>query len=214
MSRFLLLFALLLPVSLPAWAKEPAAPAQVQPREGDLLFVTAGTQGLSGAIDAATRRSGAPSYDHVALVADGAQGLELLHADTEGSRRQPLDAFMRQARQAHRQVDVYRLKPPQRAAIAEAVATARGMLGKPYNSTYVPSEDSYYCSDFIERAFRTHRVFATQPMNFRNLQTGEFPAHWVQFYASRGLAIPQGEPGTNPNDMAASPVLEKLGRLD
>jgi len=96
----------------------------------------------------------------------------------------------------------------------EAVAKARTLLGKPYNTTYVQSEDSYYCSDFIERAFRAHHVFQTQPMNFRDLQTGEFPGHWVAFYKARGMAVPQGAPGTNPNDMAAAPVLERIGVLE
>ena len=39
----------------------------VQP--GDLLFVTASQNGLSGAIDDATARAGQVSYDHVGLVA-------------------------------------------------------------------------------------------------------------------------------------------------
>jgi len=51
-------------------------------------------------------------------------------------------------------------------------------------------------------------------MNFRNLQTGEMPAYWVDFYRSKGMAVPQGAPGTNPNDMAAAPVLERLGVIE
>lgn len=218
MRPLLLTFALalLLPVALPARAEpvpEPVPVQQTQLQEGDLLFVTAGSSGLSGAIDEATRRADAPSFDHVALVARDASGLHLLHADSEGSREQPLSAFMADAGGKGRQVHVYRLKPPQRRAIADAIAKARTLLGKPYNHSYVQSEDSYYCSDFIERAFRAHQVFQTQPMNFRNKETGQFPAHWVAFYGSRGMPVPQGEPGTNPNDMAAAPVLEYVGLL-
>ena len=79
------------------------------------------------------------------------------------------------AKQRH--IVVYRLRAPQQAAIKDAVATARTMLGKPYNTSYVLNEDSYYCSDFIERAFRAHHVFALQPMNFRNPQTGQIAQH-------------------------------------
>ncbi len=101
-----------------------------------------------------------------------------------------------------------------RPAIKDAVATARTMLGKPYNTSYVLNEDSYYCSDFIERAFRAHHVFALQPMNFRNPQTGEIAQHWVDLYRGMGMEVPQDQPGSNPNDMSAAPVLQRIGMLE
>lgn len=208
MRRLLLLIGLLLPALWPATA------LAVNVHEGDLLFVSAGRSGLSAAIDDATGRQGTPSFDHVALVASAPQGWEVLHADEKGSRRQSLSAFRQDAQAKQRQIVVYRLRAPQQAAIKDAVATARTMLGKPYNTSYVLNEDSYYCSDFIERAFRRHHVFALQPMNFRNPQTGEISAHWVELYRGMGLDVPQGLPGTNPNDMAAATVLQRVGVLE
>lgn len=207
MRALVLLFSLLLSSIVPALAKTP------QVRDGDLLFVSAGSTGLSGAIDDATGKQGQLSYDHVALVAhDGSERI-VLHADEQGSRQQPLSAFLEEARAKHRHVVLYRLKQAQRDTIPDAIATARTMLGKPYNVTYVQSEDSYYCSDFIERAFRAHHVFALQPMNFKNSQTGEISQYWIDFYKTRGMAVPQDQPGTNPNDMAASPALTRIGAL-
>lgn len=208
MRTLLLSFVLLIASLLPVHAKAP----QVQ--DGDLLFVTAATTGLSGAINDATGKQGAVSYDHVALVAHESDGYVVLHADEKGSREQALDAFLDEARAKHRQVVIHRLKGDQRSAIPDAIARARTLLGKPYNETYVQDEDSYYCSDFIERAFRARHVFATQPMNFKNLQTGEISPYWVDFYRSKGMDVPQGAPGTNPNDMSASPVLERIGVVD
>lgn len=215
MRGVLLLLSLLLPGAAlcapAAAAAAPAAPVQVQP--GDLLFVTAARTGLSGAINEATARADAPSFDHVGLVADGTDGPAVLHADEQGSREQPLPAFLAEARARARQVIVYRLVPAQRATIPQAIATARTLLGKPYNATYLQSEDSLYCSDFVERAFRADAVFALQPMNFRNPQTGEMPAYWTAFFERHGMPVPQGAPGTNPNDMAAAPVLQRVGEL-
>lgn len=208
MRRLLLLIGLLLPALWPALAMA------IEVREGDLLFVTAGHGGLSAAIDDATGKQGAPSFDHVALVASAPQGWEVLHADEKGSRRQTLDQFRQDARGKQRQVVVYRLRAPPGNAITDAVATARTMLGKPYNTAYVLNDESYYCSDFIERAFRAHHVFALQPMNFRNPQTGEISQHWVDLYRGMGLDVPQGLPGTNPNDMAAATVLQRIGVLE
>ncbi|WP_369039394.1 YiiX/YebB-like N1pC/P60 family cysteine hydrolase [Stenotrophomonas maltophilia] len=206
--------ALLLVVSLLLPTLWPTVAAAVEVREGDLLFVTAGRTGLSAAIDDATGRQDAPSFDHVALVARAQRELQVLHADEKGSRQQTLADFQQEARDKHRQIVVYRLRSPPRGAIADAVASARTMLGKPYNTSYVLNEDSYYCSDFIERAFRAHHVFALQPMNFRNPQTGEISRHWVDLYRGMGMQVPQGLPGTNPNDMAAAPVLTRIGVLE
>lgn len=206
MRTLLLLLALLVP-SL------AAAVPSVQVQEGDLVFVTASRTGLSGAIDEATARVDTPGFDHVGLVAVTDGRSTVLHADTQGSREQPLTAFLDEAHGRGRQVVVYRLAPAQRATIPEAIATARSLLGKPYNATYLQSENSLYCSDLIERAFRAHAVFALQPMNFRNTKTGEMPAYWTAFFARHGMPVPQGAPGTNPNDMAASPVLQRVGEL-
>ncbi|WP_127168328.1 YiiX/YebB-like N1pC/P60 family cysteine hydrolase [Xanthomonas sp. BRIP62415] len=205
--RILLLLAVL------ALALLPATSIAVQLQDGDLLFVTAARTGLSGAIDDATAKQDAPSFDHVALLAHDGTEQVLLHADEQGSRQQPLQAFVEDANTRHRQIHVYRLTEEQRSAIPGAIAQARRMLGKPYNQTYVQDDNSYYCSDFIERAFRAHHVFALQPMNFRNLQTGQVSPYWTEFYRSKGMAVPQGLPGTNPNDMAKSAALRVVGRL-
>ncbi|CAE6697477.1 YiiX/YebB-like N1pC/P60 family cysteine hydrolase [Xanthomonas arboricola pv. corylina] len=197
-----------------ALALLPTTSIAVQLQDGDLLFVTAARTGLSGAIDDATARQDAPSFDHVALLAHDATGQVLLHADEQGSRQQPLQAFVEEANAKHRQIHVYRLTEEQRNAIPGAIAQARHMLGKPYNQTYVQDDNSYYCSDFIERAFRARHVFALQPMNFKNLQTGKISQYWTDFYRSKGMDVPQGLPGTNPNDMAAAPVLAYVGRLN
>ncbi|NIJ89058.1 hypothetical protein FHR49_001845 [Xanthomonas campestris] len=205
--RLALLLSLLL-------ALLPVTASALRVHEGDLLFVTAARIGLSGAIDDATARLGAPSFDHVALVAHEGNTQIVLHADEQGSRQQSLRTFIDEATAKHRQIIVYRLTPEHRPAIADAVAQARRMLGKPYNDTYVPNEDSYYCSDFIERAFRAHHVFALQPMNFKNLQTGRISPYWTDFYRSRGMQVPQDVPGSNPNDMARAPALAVVGQLN
>ncbi|WP_126944687.1 YiiX/YebB-like N1pC/P60 family cysteine hydrolase [Xanthomonas sp. BRIP62409] len=205
--RIVLLLAVL------ALALLPATSIAVQLQDGDLLFVTAARTGLSGAIDDATAKQDAPSFDHVALLAHDGTEQVLLHADEQGSRQQPLQAFVEDANTRHRQIHVYRLTEEQRSAIPGAIAQARRMLGKPYNQTYVQDDNSYYCSDFIERAFRAHQVFALQPMNFRNPQTGQVSPYWTDFYRSKGMAVPQGLPGTNPNDMAKSAALRVVGRL-
>ncbi|PPV05917.1 YiiX/YebB-like N1pC/P60 family cysteine hydrolase [Xanthomonas bromi] len=192
----------------------PATALALKVQDGDLLFVTAARTGLSGAIADATATQGAMSFDHVALVAHARDSAVVLHADEHGSREQPLQAFIDEATAKQRRIVVYRLSPEHRPAIPDAIAQARRMLGKPYNDTYVQDDNRYYCSDFIERAFRAHHVFALQPMNFKNLQTGKISPYWIDFYRSKGMAIPQDMPRTNSNDMAKTAALNSIGRLN
>ena len=43
-------------------------------------------------------------------------------------------------------------------------------------------------------------------MNFKN-PDGEFPLYWRQLFEMIGSPIPQGEDGTNPQDMSRSTAL-------
>ena len=55
-------------------------------------------------------------------------------------------------------------------------------------------------------------VFATIPMSFHD-STGRVTEFWTKFYAARGLAAPEGEPGTNPGQLSRDPNVRILGRL-
>lgn len=182
-------------------------------KSGDLLFVQAQSSGVSGAINRSTQ-VGKWQFDHVALLERQQDALFVLHATGNGgSIRQPLQEFIQQRHQQQRAIQVFRLHSEVNADISQALERAHAMLGKPYNTSYVLNEDSYYCSDFIERAFRPDQVFTHIPMNFKDPASGEIDEVWVQRYAKMGLAVPQDEPGTNPNQLAESDKLNYLGQL-
>ena len=48
-------------------------------------------------------------------------------------------------------------------------------------------------------------------MNFRAAD-GTLPQFWTELFARRGEAVPEGVPGTNPNDMAREAALEEVFR--
>ena len=55
-------------------------------------------------------------------------------------------------------------------------------------------------------------IFSTIPMTFRNRE-GEIPEFWVKHYAKKGIAIPEGEPGTNPGELSRRKEIKIIGRL-
>ncbi|RRQ46162.1 YiiX/YebB-like N1pC/P60 family cysteine hydrolase [Chryseobacterium sp. SC28] len=181
---------------------------------GDLLFVSAVETGLSGAINNVTQTEKKTSYDHIGIVKREEDHLYVLHAAPKGgSQKQKLNRFLREQTKKGQTIDIYRLKFEYQSAIANAISTAETLVGKPYNFNYILNENSYYCSDFVERAFRDHQIFKLEPMTFIDPKTKQTNAFWEKFYQDRNLKIPEGEPGCNPNGLAASDKLSKIGEL-
>jgi hypothetical protein len=182
---------------------------------GDLLFVTAKETGLSGAINNVTRKQENASFDHIGILEKNKAGNFVLHAAPKGgSQKQNLKDFIKDQKNDGQRVIVYRLKTQYKKAVPEALSKANSMLGTPYNFNYILDEHSYYCSDFIERAFRDDGIFKLKPMTFIDPKTGKTNAFWEEFYQKKNLKIPEGEPGCNPNGLAASDKLDRIMELE
>ncbi len=186
----------------------------VQLQNGDLLFVTAKETGLSGAINNVTQKQKIASFDHIGILEKVGKKLFVLHAVPKGgSQKQSLKDFVEDQKRDQQNIVVYRLKSEYRKSIPNAIEKAHSMLGKPYNFNYILDEGSYYCSDFVERAFREDHIFKLEPMSFTDPKTGKVNAFWEEFYAKKNLKVPEGEPGCNPNGLAGSEKLERVGDL-
>ncbi|MDH6250829.1 hypothetical protein M2347_000556 [Chryseobacterium sp. H1D6B] len=183
-------------------------------KNGDLLFVTAKESGLSGAINNVTQKQKNASFDHIGILEKGNKNFYVFHAAPKGgSQKQPLKDFIKEQAQEGQKVVVYRLKSQYQNAVPEALEKAESMVGKPYNFNYILDENSYYCSDFIERAFRKDHIFKLEPMTFIDPKTGKTNEFWAEFYKKKNLKVPEGEPGCNPNGLAGSDKLERIKEL-
>ncbi|MGG5211049.1 YiiX/YebB-like N1pC/P60 family cysteine hydrolase [Chryseobacterium sp. MIQD13] len=183
-------------------------------KSGDLLFVTAKETGLSGAINNVTQKQKEASFDHIGIVEKENNHWYVLHAAPKGgSQKQDLKSFLTDQSDDGQKVMIYRLKPEYQKSIPAALKKAEFMLGKPYNFNYILDENSYYCSDYIERAFRENQIFKLEPMTFIDPKTGKTNEFWTGFYKKKNLEVPEGKPGCNPNGLAASDKLEKIGEL-
>lgn len=184
----------------------------VKLENGDLLFVSANKGSLSSAIDRVTQTEQSTHYSHVGLVEENRDGFWVLHAGTRnGSERIKLDSFLMHAWKDSNYVDVYRLHKEYKNTIPMAIKTAKDWLGKPYNYSYILSDEKLYCSDFIQRSFAKDSIFRLEPMTFINPKTGEIDSSWLAFYKKQGLEVPEGKPGCNPNKMATSHKIRKIG---
>ena len=181
---------------------------------GDLLFVTAKETGLSGAINNVTQKQKEASFDHIGIAEKINGDWYVLHAAPKGgSQKQELKYFLKDQSDDGQRVIIYRLKSEYQKTIPAALIKAEAMLGKPYNFDYILNENSYYCSDYIERAFREDHIFKLEPMTFKDPKTGKTNEFWESFYQKKNLKVPEGEPGCNPNGLVASEKLDRIGEL-
>ena len=183
-------------------------------KNGDLLFVTAKESGLSGAINNVTQKQKNASFDHIGILQKDKMGVFVLHAEPKGgSQKQNLNKFLKDQVNDGQKVVLYRLKPQFQKNIPDAIEKANSMLGKPYNFNYILDDNSYYCSDYIERAFRKDKIFTLEPMTFIDPKTGKTNMFWEEFYAKKNLKVPEGELGCNPNGLAGSDKIERIKEL-
>ena len=154
---------------------------------GDLIFVK-DLSDMGQAIQASTG-----NYSHVAIFLDDS----IYHATVEGGvlAQSPEDFF-----EVEKVYDLYHYP---KIDHKEVKKQAESLLGSPYNSSFYPDGDGYYCSQFIAELLP---IFETVPMKFGS-DTQEISDFWSEYYRELGLAVPLNQPGTNPSHLATSPLL-------
>ena len=154
---------------------------------GDLIFVK-DLSDMGQAIQASTG-----NYSHVAIFLDDS----IYHATVEGGvlAQSPEDFF-----EAEKVYDLYHYAEIDCTEVKKRVESH---LGAPYNASFYPDGDGYYCSQFIAELLP---IFESIPMEFGN-DTQEISDFWSEYYRELGLPVPLNQPGTNPSQLATSPLL-------
>lgn len=174
-------------------------------KNGDLVFVEAGQSAMDSAISDATRK-GSVNYTHVGIVEVAKDGIFVIEANTKnGVVRTAWADFVAQ----NAAFDVKRVRG--KHDFAAFVRKAKGYLGQPYDFYYLANNGAMYCSELVFESFadKNGAIFTAQPMNFYD-ENGTLPKYWKELYDGLGVAVPQGELGTNPNDMSKSERLEAV----
>jgi len=180
---------------------------------GDLLFMIHPNCNLSQAIDQVTQTGEDTHFSHIGVVERKGKMISVYHSTPKsGVCCELIDQFLHPDDTEVR-VYVYRLKDQYLKAVPQAIMSARQYLGEKYNHSFLHSDPGYYCSEFIYKIYASNEVFNLAPMTFKDPGNGEFIPTWEEYYRQLGVSIPEGEPGCNPNGMAASEKLEFLGGL-
>ncbi|TLD97524.1 hypothetical protein LS71_001905 [Helicobacter jaachi] len=175
-------------------------------QSGDLVFVHAADSVFDDAIVAATQKK-MTNYTHVGIIEVDKHRIYVLEAHPQkGVVRSEWSDFKAE----NPSYDVMRLKQPQ--DINTIIRRAKTFLGQPYDDYYGVNNGRMYCSELVYESYldkQGRHIFEAKPMNFY-APDGSLPKYWQDLFAKLGESVPQGELGTNPNDMSQSSALVML----
>ncbi|OFK89007.1 UDP-N-acetylmuramoylalanyl-D-glutamate--2,6-diaminopimelate ligase [Streptococcus sp. HMSC074B11] len=154
---------------------------------GDLIFVKDDSD-IGQAIQESTGH-----YSHVAIFLDG----QVYHATVEGGVIAQLSEDFFEDGKVY---DLYSYPKIDRKGVKKL---AESLLGAPYNASFYPNGAGFYCSQFVAEILP---IFETIPMKFGD-GTKEIGDFWREYYRDLGLPVPLNQSGTNPSQLAASPLL-------
>lgn len=181
---------------------------------GDLLF-QCGTGAMTEAITDATSRSERLNFTHVGIVIHGDRCDSVLEATSDGGvHMTALSEFLDKSAMLDGRPMVAAMRMHDTTGIAASVERARKVLGAPYDYAFRPDNGRFYCSELVYdhylRPDGTH-CFTARPMNFR-APDGTMPRYWQELFERLGEPIPEGLPGTNPNDLSQEKNLYEIHR--
>lgn len=175
--------------------------------EGDLLFtVTAPAESSphSNAITEVINGYGKYKINHVAIVCHQNGKTYALEASIKhGVWLNPIEQFFEAETQGNKTYILQgRLKD---SLLAEAaVQRALTYLGKPYDVLFSSTEESIYCSELVQLAYKDEHgnaLFEQQSMSFHD-ETGQITEYWKNYYKQYNLPVPEGEPGSHPGGIS------------
>ncbi len=193
---------------------------------GDLLFVgipadySLDDDSMSSAISDATGH-GDINFIHTAIIEVDSLGAAWIIDATikHGVDRHPIDTMFRDfTLKDGSQPEYVVMRLQNNSNAPQYVENAKKFIGEVYNEHFTPGPGRHYCTELVYDSYieNGEHIFRSAPMNFLD-KDGEMPVYWTQLFALLGEDVPQGVPGTNPQEMQKDPQLvrvriEGLGR--
>ncbi len=181
---------------------------------GDILFRGRLDSSLSKAIDAVTQTDEKHHYTHMGVVEVVNDTVWVLHAAPGKGVCKELLSELYEAEDSMLVVGHFRIKEINQTTVEKALLLANEKMGEPYNYSYIMEDSGYYCSEYLYEIYKGDSVFQLNPMTFIDPVVGDFHDGWIKHYNDLGISIPEGQPGCNPNGMAANKRLEFLRLLN
>lgn len=188
------------------------------PQSGDLLFQDLDCGPYCESIEKVTEGIDGADFSHMGILVMKEGQPYVYEAVSRGVISTPLQDFLQRHldEEGNPKVMAGRLKPAYRSLIPEALQQAELLLGNAYDEIYVDGDNAYYCSELVYEIFKRARqgedLFPLAPMTYIDPDTQQTFPIWEEYFAERGMEVPEGVPGINPGAISRSPYLEIIHR--
>jgi len=189
-------------------------------REGDIVFRLGDARVVRGMVPLSrfiARATGSP-FSHTGVVAIEDGSPVVYDCSYAGVQRQPFEVWLLDSLGA---LGVKRLKPERRGHIAGVIAYCRSAFERqvPFDSGFRMDDDSLYCLELTEKAFRSEGLALSEPVRIGDWEyLASFPLTAFLIPPVSGLVLdrpitleqPVYVPGNERNGVWASPLLETV----
>ena len=187
-------------------------------RQGDIVFRLGDARVVRGMVPLSrfiARATGSP-FSHTGVVAIEDGSPVVYDCSAAGVQRQPFEVWMLDSVGA---LGVKRLKPEHRERIAGVVDYCRAAFERqvPFDSGFGMDDESFYCSELTEKAFRSQGLALSDPVRIGDWEyLANFPLTALLISPVSGLMLdrpisleqPVYVPGNERHGTWASPLLE------
>ncbi len=189
-------------------------------RQGDIVFRHGDARVVRGMVPLSrfiARATGSP-FSHTGIVAIENGSPVVYDCSSAGIQRQPFEIWMLNSLGA---LGVKRLKPEYRARIAGVIEYCRSAYERqiPFDSGFRMDDDSLYCMELTEKAFRSQGLALSEPVRIGDWEyLASFPLTALLIPPVSGLVLdrpitleqPVYLPGNERHGVWASPLLEPV----
>jgi Permuted papain-like amidase enzyme, YaeF/YiiX, C92 family len=189
-------------------------------RSGDIVFRLGDARVMRGMVPLSrfiARATGSP-FSHTGIVAIEDGSPVVYDCASAGMQRQPFEVWMLDSLGA---LGVKRLKPEHRARIPGLIEYCRAAFERqvPFDHGFRMDDDSLYCLELTEKAFRSQGLALSEPVRIGDWEyLASFPLTALLIPAVSGLVLdrpitldqPVYVPGNERNGVWASPLLETV----
>ena len=189
-------------------------------REGDIVFRLGDARVVRGMVPLSrfiARATGSP-FSHTGIVAIEDGSPVVYDCSSAGIQRQPFEVWMLDSLGA---LGVKRLKPEHRERIAGVIGFCRAAFERqvPFDYGFRMDDDSFYCLELTEKAFRSQGLALSEPVRIGDWEyLASFPLTALLFPPVTGLVLDRPItleqtvylPGNERHGVWASPLLETV----
>lgn len=185
------------------------------PADGDLAFQISEISDFTKAITDVSAMRDSIKFAHVGIIfIDHGQPYVIEAVPKGGVTVTPLESYLSEALTIDGKPGVVIKRVIRDFPAKQAIETAKSFLGQEYDWDFLPDNGKIYCSELVYESFTDfegRKLFQARPMNFRNAE-GDIPDYWTELFRKLGTDVPQGVPGTNPQDMSQEVILQEVYR--